>query len=87
MFPIRQDRYAFWPSSRSPSCGVPLIASDYWLTAILIPFLVFALATLGLEHPHRLRGTVVARLGGFMAVGAFAAYNLELRIPRHADRS
>ena len=43
---------------------VPLVANQYWLSAILTPFLIFALAALGLEHPDRLRGPALARHGG-----------------------
>ncbi len=37
--------------------AVPLWGNDYWLNAILIPFLVLSLAGLGLEPAHRLHRT------------------------------
>jgi hypothetical protein len=33
------------------------------------------------QHPRRLLRAGVARHGGFMAIGAYAAYNLAVRIP------
>jgi len=61
--------------------GVPLFAGDYWLTAILIPFLVFSLATLGLNILTGYAGQLSLGSAAFMAVGAVAAYNFQLRIP------
>ena len=61
--------------------AIPLLASDYWLTAILIPFLVFALATLGLNILTGYAGQLSLGTAAFMAVGAVAAYNFQLRIP------
>ena len=49
LLPIRQDRYAMLVILAIAFVGVPMFAGDYWLTAILIPFLVFSLATLGLN--------------------------------------
>ena len=60
---------------------MPLLASDYWLTALLIPFLVFALATIGLNILTGYAGQVSLGSAAFMAVGAVTAYNLELRVP------
>jgi len=60
---------------------VPMFAGDYWLTAILIPFLVFSLATLGLNILTGYAGQLSLGSAAFMAVGAVAAYNFQLRIP------
>jgi branched-chain amino acid transport system permease protein len=60
---------------------VPSIANQYWLSAILIPFLIFALATLGLNLLTGYAGQLSLGTAAFMAVGAFAAYNLLLRLP------
>ena len=61
-------------------CVVPLVASDYWFNAILIPFLILALAALGLNILTGYTGQLSFGSAGFMAVGAFAAYNFMLRI-------
>ncbi|MDR2032232.1 MAG: branched-chain amino acid ABC transporter permease [Azoarcus sp.] len=60
---------------------VPWIADDYWLNAILIPFLVLSLAAIGLNILMGYAGQASVGSAGFMAVGAFAAYNLLLRVP------
>jgi branched-chain amino acid transport system permease protein len=81
LFPIRQDRYAMLVMLAIAFVGLPLFASDYWLTALLIPFLVFALATLGLNILTGYAGQLSLGTAAFMAVGAVAAYNFQLRIP------
>lgn len=58
-----------------------LTASDYWFDAILIPFLIMALAGLGLNLLTGYAGQASLGTGAFMAVGAFATYNLLLRLP------
>lgn len=58
-----------------------LVATDYWLDAILIPFLIMALAGLGLNLLTGYAGQASLGTGAFMAVGAFATYNLLLRLP------
>ena len=60
---------------------VPLWGNDYWLNAILIPFLVLSLAGLGLNLLTGYTGQTSVGAAGFMAVGAFATYGLLLRIP------
>jgi len=54
---------------------------DYWFNAILIPFLIMALAGLGLNLLTGYTGQASLGTGAFMAVGAYAAYNLLLRAP------
>ena len=81
LFPIRQDRLAVLALLALAFIGVPLAANDYWLTAILIPFLVFALAALGLNILTGYAGQLSLGSAAFMAVGAVAAYNFELRVP------
>jgi len=81
LLPIRQDRLAMLVILAIAFVGVPLSASDYWLTAILIPFLVFSLAALGLNILTGYAGQLSLGSAAFMAVGAVAAYNFQLRIP------
>ena len=81
LFPIRQDRLAVLALLAVAFVGVPLAANDYWLTAILIPFLVFSLAALGLNILTGYAGQLSLGSAAFMAVGAVAAYNFELRVP------
>ena len=81
VFPIRQDRYFVWAVVLFAFVGVPLIANPYWFSAILIPFLILSLAALGLNLLVGYCGQISLGTGGFMAVGAYAAYNLTLRVP------
>ena len=60
--------------------AVPLAGSDYLINAILLPFLALSLAGLGLNLLTGYGGQVSLGSAAFMAVGAFAAYNLDLRI-------
>lgn len=60
---------------------LPLLGADYLFEAILTPFLVLALAALGLNLLTGYAGQLSLGTAAFMAVGAYAAYNLELRVP------
>jgi len=81
IFPIRQDRIAVIALLVIAFAVVPALASQYWLTAILTPFLIFALAALGLNLLTGYAGQLSLGTAAFMAVGAFAAYNFILRVP------
>ncbi|MGY3581645.1 branched-chain amino acid transport system permease protein [Bradyrhizobium sp. USDA 4341] len=61
--------------------GIPLVANDYWLNAVLIPFLIMSLTALGLNLLMGYAGQASLGSGGFMSVGAYATYNLLLRLP------
>jgi branched-chain amino acid transport system permease protein len=60
--------------------GVPFIGTNYLFEAILLPFLALSLAALGLNILTGYAGQVSLGSAAFMAVGAFAAYNFNLRI-------
>jgi len=60
--------------------AVPLLATSYLYEAILIPTVVLALGAIGLNLLMGYCGQVSLGSGGFMAVGAYAAYNLAVRI-------
>ena len=81
VFPIRQDRIAVAVLLVVAFVVVPLVANQYWLSAILTPFLILALATLGLNILTGYAGQLSLGTAAFMAVGAFMAYNFELRMP------
>jgi branched-chain amino acid transport system permease protein len=81
VFPIRQDRIGIWVILIFAFVAVPLLASPYMFSAILIPFLIFALATIGLNILTGYAGQLSLGTAAFMAVGAFGAYNFMLRIP------
>src|SRR5689334_2253805 len=81
IFPIRQDRVGMALLLLVAFVAVPLFGDQYWLSAILTPFLVFALATLGLNILTGYAGQLSLGTAAFMAVGAFMAYNAMLRVP------
>jgi branched-chain amino acid transport system permease protein len=60
---------------------VPAVGTDYWFSAILIPFLVLSLAGVGLNILTGYAGQLSLGSAAFMAVGAFAAYNVQIRVP------
>lgn len=59
---------------------VPFIHSPYVFDAILLPFLALALAGVGLNLLTGYAGQLSLGSAAFMAVGAFAAYNFNLRL-------
>ena len=81
IFPIRQDRIVIVAILLVGFLGVPLVATEYVYTGILIPFLILTLATIGLNLLTGYCGQVSLGTGAFMAIGAYAAYNLALRVP------
>lgn len=80
IFPITQDRIGVWLIIAFAFIGVPLLADEYMLRAILIPFLILALAALGVNVLVGYCGQISLGSGAFMAVGAYAAYNFFVRI-------
>ena len=81
IFPLRQDRIAIAVIMLIAFVGIPLTASPYLFSAILIPSLILALAALGLNILTGYAGQLSLGAAAFMAVGAFASYNFVLRVP------
>jgi branched-chain amino acid transport system permease protein len=81
VFPIAQDRISMALLLVFAVVVVPLIAPEYLFRAILIPFLILSLAALGLNILVGYCGQISLGTGAFMAVGAYAAYNFQVRIP------
>ncbi|MDD5297034.1 MAG: branched-chain amino acid ABC transporter permease [Rhodocyclaceae bacterium] len=80
IFPIRQDRIGVGLVLAVAFLVVPALAGEYWFNAILTPFLIFALAALGLNILTGYAGQLSLGSAAFMAVGAYAAYNFQLRV-------
>ena len=80
VFPILQDRVFMLALLAFAFAVVPLVASEYFFRAILIPFLILSLAALGLNILVGYCGQISLGTGAFMAVGAYAAYNFHVRI-------
>ena len=80
IFPITQDRWVVLGLVAFAFIGVPLLADEYIFRAILIPFLILALAAVGVNILVGYCGQISLGSGAFMAVGAYAAYNTYVRI-------
>ena len=81
LFPIRQDRIAIALIVITAFVVIPLLATPYFFTGILIPFLILSLAAIGLNILTGYAGQLSLGTAAFMAVGAFASYNFMLRVP------
>ncbi len=80
VFAITQDRLGIWGLLAFAVFAVPWLADEYLFRAVLIPFLILALAALGLNILVGYCGQISLGTGAFMAVGAYAAYNFMVRI-------
>ena len=80
VFPITQDRVGIWLLLAFAVFVVPMLADEYLFRAVLIPFLILALAALGLNILVGYCGQISLGTGAFMAVGAYATYNFMVRI-------
>jgi branched-chain amino acid transport system permease protein len=81
IFPIAQDRWAILMVIAAAFLVVPMLGSDYMFRAIFIPFLIMALAALGVNILVGYCGQISLGSGAFMAVGAYAAFNFFVRVP------
>ena len=80
-FPIRLDRWGYWALLAVAALALPFLVTDYWANAVLVPFLIYAIAALGPNILTGYCGQVSLGTGGFMAVGAYAAYKLMTAFP------
>lgn len=60
---------------------VPLVADQYVIESLLLPFLSLSLAAVGLNLLTGSAGQLSLGTAAFMAVGAYGAYNVVLRLP------
>jgi branched-chain amino acid transport system permease protein len=81
MLPILQDRIFMFGLLAVAAMVVPLVASDYWFRALIVPFLILSIAAIGLNILVGYCGQISLGHAGFMAVGAYGAYNLVVRVP------
>jgi branched-chain amino acid transport system permease protein len=80
-FPIKFDRYRYYLVLAVAYLVIPFIINDYWANALFVPFLIYAIAAIGLNILVGYGGQVSLGTGGFMAVGAYAAYKLMTAFP------
>ena len=81
IFPIAQDRIAVALLLAAAFVAVPLLASEYLYSAILIPLVIMCMASLGANVLVGYCGQITLGSGAFMAVGAYGAYNFFVRFP------
>ena len=80
-FPIAFDRYRYYAVMIVAVAVIPFFINDYWVNAIFLPFLIYAIAAIGLNILTGYCGQVSLGTGGFMAVGAYACYKLMTAFP------
>src|SRR5262245_297703 len=80
VFPIRQDRIGLIIIAVI-AVALPFISNHFVIQAMVIPFLVFSLAAIGLNLLTGYTGLVSLGTGGFMGVGAYACYKLTTIFP------
>jgi branched-chain amino acid transport system permease protein len=80
-FPIKIDRIGYYAVLAVAFLVVPFVINDYWANAVFVPFLIYVIATLGLNILTGYCGQVSLGTGGFMAVGAYACYKLMTSFP------
>ncbi len=80
-FPLKLDRVGFWVTMAVAWLVIPFVINDYWASSLLVPFLIYAIAAIGLNILTGYCGQVSLGTGGFMAVGAYACYKLMTSFP------
>jgi len=73
IFPIPLDYYGFVVMLILAFVVIPLFASDYWITNIMVPFYCFGLSAIGLNILAGYAGQISIGHAAFMAVGAYAS--------------
>jgi len=81
LLPILQDRVGLALILLVAFVLIPAVGSPFFLNAIMIPFLVFALAAIGLNILTGYAGQLSLGTGAFMGVGAYACYKLTTLFP------
>jgi len=79
VFPIPLDRWGLGVMLVLAFLVIPLFASNYWLSSIMLPFYCFSLAALGLNFLTGYAGQISLGHAAFMAVGAYASLILYSR--------
>src|SRR4051794_24378497 len=79
VFPLRQDRVGI---AVIIAAALALsFANDFIVQAVLIPFLVFSLAAIGLNILTGYTGLISLGTAAFMGVGAYSCYKLTTAFP------
>lgn len=81
LLPIAQDRIGLLLILLTAFALIPLFASEFFLSSIMIPFLVFSLAAVGLNILMGYAGQLSLGTGAFMGVGAYSCYKMTSYFP------
>jgi branched-chain amino acid transport system permease protein len=81
IFPIRQDRIGVAIVLVIAFLVLPLFGNLFLIDSVMIPFLVYALAAIGLNLLTGYCGLLSLGVGAFMGVGAYACYKLTTIFP------
>ena len=80
IFPILQDRIGL-AVILAVAVLIPFANNDFLTNAVMIPFMIFALAAIGLNLLTGYTGLLSLGTGAFMGVGAYACYKLTSIFP------
>jgi branched-chain amino acid transport system permease protein len=80
IFPILQDRIGI-AVILAIAIALPFTENDFLVNAVIIPFLIFALASIGLNLLTGYTGLLSLGTGAFMGVGAYSCYRLTSSFP------
>ena len=80
IFPILQDRIGL-ALIMVAALVLPLFAGEFMIASVMVPFLILALASIGLNILTGYTGLVSLGTGAFMGVGAYACYKLSTTFP------
>jgi branched-chain amino acid transport system permease protein len=81
VFPITQDRVGVAIILFIAAVIIPYFGSSFLIQAVMIPFLIFSLAAIGLNLLTGYTGLLSLGTGAFMGVGAYACYKLTTYFP------
>lgn len=81
VFPLRQDRIGLAIILAIAFVAIPFLGNDFFIATVMIPFLVFSLAAIGLNILTGYTGLISLGTAAFMGVGAYAAYKLTTIFP------
>ncbi|MEM8750354.1 MAG: branched-chain amino acid ABC transporter permease [Pseudomonadota bacterium] len=81
IFPILQDRIGLGFILFIAIVAIPFLGNDFFLNSIMIPFLIFSLAAIGLNILTGYCGQLSLGTGAFMGVGAYSCYKLTTIFP------
>lgn len=81
VFPIRQDRIGIAVILAIAFIAIPMIGNDFFISTVMIPFLVFSMAAIGLNILTGYTGLISLGTAAFMGVGAYSCYKLTTFFP------